>query len=98
MCVSSYIPELNLLVECDGEWWHRTADRIKIDKDKTHAARLEGYRLLRISDLELSRGVDTPVDARHVLALLELTKELLFNRSLELLKSRWVKSNACFVP
>jgi very-short-patch-repair endonuclease len=83
-----FVPSLSLLIECDGEWWHRTPDRISIDKQKTEAARLEGLRLLRISDNELSRQHDTQKDADLVLSLLDLTEEQMFQRSMSLIAAR----------
>lgn len=51
-----YIAELNLLIELDGEFWHRKPDRLKIDIAKTDYARLHNYNFLRLSDSLLKRN------------------------------------------
>lgn len=89
------IPSLNLLIECDGEWWHRTADRITIDTEKTNAAYKENYKLLRISDSEFSRNFNDPADAKLLLSLLPLGKEALFDRSINMINSRRIKLDSC---
>lgn len=51
-----YVVELHLLIELDGEFWHRKADRLKIDIAKTDYARSHNYDFLRLSDSLLKRN------------------------------------------
>lgn len=52
-----FVPELNLLVECDGEFWHTREDRIAVDRVKNKWALKNGYSLLRISDADLPHRI-----------------------------------------
>lgn len=45
-----YIPSMNLLVETDGEYWHRSNKVINRDRIKENEARRQGYEFLRISN------------------------------------------------
>ena len=53
-CVDAYIPKLNLIIECDGDYFH-SLDKI-IKKDKAENAYLNkcGYNLLRLSETEIN--------------------------------------------
>lgn len=82
-----YVPELNLLIECDGEYWHSSIDRINIDLQKHNAALGEGYKLLRISDSEISRKLNEQ-DESYIMSLLTLTSSELEKRSLNIIKGR----------
>jgi len=44
-----YVPILNLLIECDGEYWHSLPGRAESDAAKTALARKQGYMLIRIT-------------------------------------------------
>lgn len=57
-----FVPELNLIIESDGEYWHRNHDRIAIDIQKTQAADIEGYSFLRISDKQFSKKRACPIE------------------------------------
>ena len=46
-----YIPTLHLLVEVDGEYWHRMVPAIKNDLEKHVLAKELKYNLLRITNL-----------------------------------------------
>lgn len=50
-----YLPELNLLIEADGEFWHSVEDRIHNDVRKNAMAKMRNFKLLRISDKEFKR-------------------------------------------
>lgn len=50
-----YIPEFNLLIEADGEFWHSVEERIQNDIRKNKMASLHRFKLLRISDKEFKR-------------------------------------------
>jgi len=47
------IPELNLLVEVDGEYWHSSLKQINRDIIKNKIAREHGYSILRLSNKNL---------------------------------------------
>ena len=51
--VDVYIPSLNLIIECDGDYWH-SLERVK-KKDKAENAYLKkcNYKLLRLSEREI---------------------------------------------
>jgi hypothetical protein len=49
-----YIPELHLLVEIDGEYWHtKTLNQINRDNIKQNNAMLTNFSFVRISDSNL---------------------------------------------
>ena len=54
--VDAYVPALNLVIECDGEYWH-SLERVR-KKDKAENAYLTkcGYRVLRLSGSEIQSG------------------------------------------
>lgn len=54
--VDAYIPSLNLIIEADGDYWHKL-DRVQ-KKDKAENAYLTecGYNLLRLSEHEINDG------------------------------------------
>lgn len=84
-----FVPTLNLLIECDGEWWHCRKDRIDIDLAKTEAARLEGFKLLRVTDKQVKLwGADFN---RVFLSLLKLDEKTLYEKSLQIIQDRIVK-------
>jgi len=55
-CVDIYILKSNLVIECDGTYWHGL-DRI-VKKDKSENAYLSkcGYNLLRLTEDEIKNG------------------------------------------
>ena len=85
-----WIPELNLVVECDGEHWHCNPDRISIDLSKNGAAKIEGFKLLRVSDSEFSRRLDI-ADRTKLLSLIFLDDKTLELRARELVENRRLK-------
>lgn len=46
-----YIPLMNLLVEVDGEYWHRFPQAIKNDLEKHVIAKEAGFKLLRLTHI-----------------------------------------------
>lgn len=81
-----FVPALNLIIEADGEWWHRSPDRIKIDFAKTEAAIAEGYTFLRISDSEFGR---INMDKNKLIEqILNLSPEEKLKKSLEIINAR----------
>jgi very-short-patch-repair endonuclease len=45
-----YIPSMNLLIECDGDYWHSLDRQKPIDELKNELAKFEGYKLIRLSE------------------------------------------------
>ena len=54
--VDTFIPSLNLIIECDGDYWHGL-ERVQ-RKDKSENAYLLkcGFSVLRLSELEINNG------------------------------------------
>ena len=52
--VDAYVPKFNLIIECDGIYWH-SLDRV-VKKDKAENAYLTkcGYNLLRLTETEIN--------------------------------------------
>jgi very-short-patch-repair endonuclease len=48
-----YLPKENLLIECDGEYWHSFPDAIRRDNNKDNLAKEKGYNLLRLQEKEI---------------------------------------------
>jgi very-short-patch-repair endonuclease len=57
-----FIPEMNLLIEADGEYWHRKEGRIAIDKAKQEMAIASGHSFARISDKDIQLGLDVALN------------------------------------
>jgi very-short-patch-repair endonuclease len=51
-----YLPTVNLIVECDGEYWHSREDMKKRDKAKDCYAKKCGYEILRLPEREITNG------------------------------------------
>jgi len=60
--VDVYIPNLNLIIEADGDYWH-SLERVK-KKDKAENAYLKkcGFRLLRFSEKEINHNIISLID------------------------------------
>lgn len=80
-----FIPSLNVLVEADGEYWHRKPDRIMIDEEKEELAATLGFQVLRISDVELNRQSDKIQYIKDLLNLSSLEKS---NHNLAIINNR----------
>lgn len=52
-CVDFYLPQLNLVVECDGEYWHSKPKVVERDARKNRFLRSEGYNLVRLSGQQI---------------------------------------------
>jgi len=52
-----YIPALNLIVECDGSYWHSRPDMIKRDKAKDAYAKKCRFHLIRLKEEDIKRGL-----------------------------------------
>lgn len=55
--VDFYLPTMNMLVEVDGEWWHRKPEQFNRDRIKHRLATEAGYRFVRISDHLWTPGI-----------------------------------------
>ncbi len=54
--VDFYLPEHNLVIECDGEYWHNLPENIARDKRKDTYLRKRGYNILRLKEHEIKEG------------------------------------------
>jgi len=52
-----YIPALNLIVECDGTYWHSREDMKKRDKAKDAYAKKCGFNILRLKEEEINNNL-----------------------------------------
>lgn len=53
-----YISDLNLVIECDGEYWHSLPDVIIRDKRKNAWLKKNGYKLIRLKESEIREDVE----------------------------------------
>lgn len=47
-----YIPEIKLLIEYDGMYWHEKSNRMKREMKKEQFAKEMGYNFLRIKEIK----------------------------------------------
>lgn len=80
-----YIPDFNLVIECDGEYWHKSAERINNDIRKCKILETKGMSILRISDMEFSRNFSN-IDL--IANLLTMSDEELMIRNWQLINTR----------
>jgi len=52
--VDAYIPSLNLVIECDGVYWHSLPVNIKRDKSKNAYLKKCGFNMLRLTGSEIN--------------------------------------------
>lgn len=57
--VDVFVPSLGLVIECDGEYWHRNTKVRDEKRDAYMTAR--GYRVLRVSELAFRSGAYRPL-------------------------------------
>lgn len=50
-----YLPDRNLIIECDGIYWHSTDENQKRDKSKDAYLKACGYQVLRFTDKDINR-------------------------------------------
>ena len=55
--VDAYIPVLNLVIECDGDYWHSLERVQKRDKAKNAYLIKCGFNLLRLTETEINKDV-----------------------------------------
>lgn len=63
-CIPDFLVLPNLVVECDGEYWHSLPGRIKKDRKRDYWLRSKGYRVIRIPERDITRGLYQQLDAR----------------------------------
>jgi len=51
-----YLPKRNLIVECDGDYWHGREDMKKRDKAKNAYAKKCGFNMLRLTEEQINKG------------------------------------------
>lgn len=49
--VDIYVPSRNLVIECDGEWWHSHPDQVKYDRARDAYLLKHGYQVLRLPEV-----------------------------------------------
>jgi len=55
--VDAYIPSLNLVIECDGDYWHSLSKVKERDKLKNDYCKNNGLNILRLTETEIKSGV-----------------------------------------
>ena len=51
--VDVFVPMLNLVLECDGTWWHSLPNVVEVDYIKNRWLSDNGFRLIRIWDEDI---------------------------------------------
>ncbi|MGM0836033.1 MAG: endonuclease domain-containing protein [Bacillota bacterium] len=57
-----FLPEFNIVIECDGDYWHRLPDVAKRDKSKNAYIKACGLSLYRFWESEINADVEACVD------------------------------------
>lgn len=52
-----FIPNLNMIIECDGDYWHNYPNSTEIDKIRNTEIKNAGYKLLRLWEKDI-RNID----------------------------------------
>lgn len=55
--VDFYLPEHNLIIEADGDYWHRLPDKIDRDTNRDFKLSFCGYNILRLTESELNNNI-----------------------------------------
>ncbi len=50
-----YISEYNLIIECDGNYWHKYPDGTEIDYIRTKELQEQGYKVLRLWESDINK-------------------------------------------
>jgi len=53
--VDFYLPDYNLLIECDGDYWHNRPEQIKRDNIRNAVFKKLGYNLLRLWEHDIKQ-------------------------------------------
>ena len=51
--VDFYLPSYNLIIECDGEYWHSSAEAQTFDSIRDHYFRERGFGIVRLPEREI---------------------------------------------
>lgn len=54
--VDFYLPDINLIIEADGDYWHSIPKNIKKDFSKNKYLHLCGYKMLRLREKNINSG------------------------------------------
>ena len=57
--VDAYLPDFNLIIEADGEYWHGIDKTVKKDKAENAYLTKCGYKLLRLTEKEIMNNMIT---------------------------------------
>ncbi len=60
------IPTLNLVLECDGEYWHLNKRGLERDKQKDRHIGMLGYKVLRLSGQKILKSSDKEIVKRII--------------------------------
>jgi very-short-patch-repair endonuclease len=50
-----FVPSLNVVIECDGNYWHNYPVRNDIDNIRTEELLAKGFKVLRLWELEIKQ-------------------------------------------
>ena len=57
-----FLPKYGIVIECDGDYWHRLPKAIARDKSKNAYVKACGYSIYRFWESEINRDVEACVD------------------------------------
>ena len=60
--VDFFLPRHNIIIECDGEYWHTLPEVVSRDKRKNAYINSRGYSLYRFWESEINESVEACVD------------------------------------
>jgi very-short-patch-repair endonuclease/transposase len=66
-----FLPDYNIVIECDGDYWHRRPEAIRRDKAKNAYIKACGLSLYRFWESEIKEDVEACVD----LVMVEINKK-----------------------
>jgi hypothetical protein len=55
-CVDIMVPSFNLIIECDGFWYHSKPEEKHRDAERDKQLTISGYNVLRLSEAEIKDG------------------------------------------
>lgn len=66
LLLEKYRPDVfikdNLIIECDGDYWHRLPHIIKLDYNRDQELKMAGYQVLRFWEHEVKNDLETCLD------------------------------------
>ena len=60
--VDFYLPDQDLIIECDGEYWHSRPDQVKRDRCKNHWLWRHGKKYVRVAEREIKTSPPAALD------------------------------------